>query len=47
MAPRPWKRIEPVNIDELLDVAKGDGLTDPAAILMAYDQLMELKKGKS
>lgn len=33
-----------ISIDELIENAKKNRMTDPRAVLMAYDRLMELKK---
>lgn len=33
-----------ITIDELIDNAKHDGMTDAEAVLMAYDQLMKIKE---
>lgn len=34
-----------ITIDELIDFAKHDGMTDPAAVLMAYDELQKIRRG--
>jgi ADP-ribose pyrophosphatase len=36
-----------ISIDELIENAKTDQMTDPAAVLMAYDKLMEIKNDES
>lgn len=37
--------IELCSIQEFIDNAKGNGMTDTAAVLAAYDQLKEIQKG--
>lgn len=34
-----------MSIDEFIASAKTDGMTDPAAVLMAYDRLLQLRAG--
>lgn len=38
--------VELIDISELIKIAKQDGLTDHALVLMAYDHLQNLSKGK-
>jgi len=39
--------VQLISIDELIDHAKNDRMTDPAAVLMAYDKLKEIQHGTS
>jgi len=36
-----------ISIEELIDIAKTDRMTDPAIVFMAYDKLMELRDAES
>jgi len=35
-----------ISIDEFIDNAMHDRMTDPHAVLMAYDRLQKMKEGK-